>query len=209
MKKLLLSLGLVAISTLAFAQSVTYGLRAGLNFAAIAAANQDLSVKQTTSALTTFSVAAFADFKFKYFSIQPAFALTGKGGQVNDTDGGIGTVNVHYLEVPINIIYHLPVPFGDVYVGTGPYVAFGATASLSVAGPGGNDSENLTFGSNGNLKSTEFGADGIAGIKFNEGFLVHLNYDLGLSNILNDSGDNASTGSFKTRTFGVSVGFVF
>ncbi|MFD0764162.1 porin family protein [Mucilaginibacter lutimaris] len=209
MKKLLLiAVVLMSASLASYAQLPTFGIKGGVNFATLnaSASSAGTSVSVTTGTLTTFSAGVFADFKLGGISLQPALNFTGKGGK-QEEDGNVAKINLYYLQLPVNIVYHAPVAIGNVYFGAGPYAALGVTGKQKYTGGGVTQSEDITFGSDaGDVKRTDFGINGIAGVEFKNGFLVGLNYDLGLSDIGNDGTSQAST---KNRVFGVSVGFKF
>jgi hypothetical protein len=196
MKKLLLSIALVAASIGVFAQSAKLGLKGGLNFAKLNASYGGIS--GSTQSLTSFSAGAFIDLKLGALSVQPALLYTGKGG----TDGDGNKINLYYVQVPVNLVYHVPVVVGNIYFGGGPYVAYGISGTGKDAS---GTSTDVTFGDGeDNIKRNDFGLNGIAGFQFTSGFLVGINYDLGLSNIL-----NTNEVSTRNRVFGVSVGFTF
>ncbi|MET3979435.1 hypothetical protein ABIB62_002021 [Mucilaginibacter sp. UYP25] len=206
MKKLLLLLCCAFAASTAFAQLPTFGIRGGANFATLSASASasGSSVTYTSGTLTTFSAGVFADFKLGGVSIQPALNFTGKGGK-EESDGDVAKINLYYLQVPVNIVYHIPVVIGNIYLGAGPYAAVGVIAKSKVTSGGVTESTDLSFGSDaGDIKRTDFGLNGIAGVEFKGGFLAGLNYDLGLSNISND--DTVKT---KKRVFGVSIGYKF
>jgi len=212
MKKILLSLLLSVLSLSAIAQNLEVGVKGGVNFVKTNIPSQykdDPLVSGKT--LTTFSVAAFMDFKFGNFSYQPAVSFTGKGRQVfykgQEADGIDVTEknNLYYLQVPMNIIYRLPITMGNLYAGAGPYVAVGLSGKTKYITSATTETHDIKFGNNeADIKPTDFGADIIAGLKLKNGLLIGLNYDLGLTNISNNKGDN-----IKNRVLGVSAGFVF
>lgn len=211
MKKLFLSLFLATVSAATFAQLPTFGIRGGVNFAKLLISADGTNLSATTGSLTTYSVGAFADFKFGNTSLQPALNYTGKGGTITGDGGTSGKFDLHYLQVPLNLVYHIPVIVGNIYFGAGPYVAVGVNGTAT-----GNDgttttSDKVTFGgANGDFASTDIGINGIAGIQFKGGFLIHINYDLGLTNVLNTSNpNNSGGGQLKTRTLGLSIGYAF
>ena len=208
MKTLFLSLFLVIGSFTSFAQLPGFGIKGGVNFPRLSTSSQNNDPYIIPSTLTTFFVAAFIDFKFGNFSYQPGVNFTGKGGQTFykglPADGIDVTekVKLYYLQVPMNVVYHLPVVIGNLYLGAGPYAAVGTSGKIKYLTSATSKSQDVKFGSNGDFKATDFGAGIIAGFQFNTGLLIGLNYDLGLSNISND-------GNTKNRVFGVSAGFVF
>jgi hypothetical protein len=207
MKKILLLVCCAFAASTAFAQLPTFGIRGGLNFAKLTASSGNVSL--STGSTTTFAAGVFADFKVGAVSIQPALNYTGKGGNFSfEGVDGEADIKTYYLQVPVNIVYHIPAVIGNVYFGAGPYVGFGLSGKAKGKDEDGNSvSEDITFGSEpGDLKRTDFGLNGIAGVEFKGGLILGINYDLGLSNISNDTGDNES---LKNRVFGVSVGFKF
>ncbi|MFA6247548.1 MAG: porin family protein [Mucilaginibacter sp.] len=208
MKKILLLVCCAFAASTAFAQLPTFGIRGGVNFAKLTASSGNLSA--STGSVTTFAAGVFADFKVgTAVSIQPALNYTGKGGNVSlidfDTQADFKT---YYLQLPVNVVYHIPAVIGNVYFGAGPYVGLGLSGKVKGKDDQGNSvSEDITFGSeSGEFKKTDFGLNGIAGVEFKGGLILGINYDLGLSNISNDTADNES---LKNRVFGVSVGFKF
>ncbi|MES2268888.1 MAG: porin family protein [Bacteroidota bacterium] len=209
MKKLLLiTVVLMSASLASYAQVPSFGIRGGANFAKLSASASasGASVTYNTGTLTSFSAGVFADFKLGGISLQPALNFTGKGGK-EESDGDVAKVNLYYLQVPVNIVYHAPVAIGNIYFGAGPYAALGISGKQKITSGSVTQSEDITFGSDaGDVKRTDFGINGIAGVEFKGGFLIGINYDLGLSDIGNDGTSQAST---KNRVFGVSVGYKF
>ncbi|HZY36291.1 MAG TPA: outer membrane beta-barrel protein [Mucilaginibacter sp.] len=208
MKKLFISVSLTIISFAAFSQS-TFGVRAGLNIGALQGSAQGAGTSNTTGSHLSSLIEGYADFRFGNFSLQPALSLTGKGGNVTTGDGGVGQFALHYFQIPVNLLYHIPVAVNDLYFGGGPYLAFGTGGTLSVNGPAGVDSEDVTYGGNGDFSNNDSGIDMIAGLKLKSRWVFNLSYDLGLSNILNANGPESGLGTIKTRTFGFSAGYAF
>jgi hypothetical protein len=193
MKKLLLILCCAFAASTAFAQVPSIGVRGGVNFASITASSGSLSI--SSGSTTTFAVGVFTDFKLGAVSIQPALNYTGKGGHFafEGLEGG-GDIKTYYLQVPVNVVYRIPAVIGNVYFGAGPYVGLGLSGKAKGTDENGNSvSEDIEFGSDPNtLKRTDFGLNGIAGVEFKGGLILGINYDLGLSNISNDAGDDQS-----------------
>ena len=209
MKKFLFTAALSAASLFTFAQAPTFGIKGGVNFAKINASASlgGTSVSVSTGTLTSFSAGVFADFNIgSQVSIQPAVSFTGKGGKETDTNGDQAQINLYYVQVPVNVVYHIPAwETGSFYFGAGPYIGVGVSGKNKVTSGGTTVSQDIEFGSDeGQFKSTDFGVNGILGFQFTNGFLLGVNYDLGLSNIA-----NSSDASVKNRVFGISAGFKF
>jgi len=211
MKKLFLVFGLMIGSLVTFAQLPTFGIRGGVNFANLLISAEGSNLSVSTGSLTTYSFGIFADFRSGNTSFQPAINYTGKGGSITGDGGTSGKFNLHYLQVPLNVVFHAPALVGDLYFGAGPYIAMGLSGTATGSDGTTTESDKVTFGgTNGDFESTDIGIDGIAGLKLKSGFLVHVNYDFGLTNILNSSNpNNTGGGQIKTRTFGISVGYAF
>jgi len=224
MKKILLVALLTAFSFTTFAQKITLGVKGGLNISTL---NYSFPVTSSTgttnmnlypSSIKSFNAGIFADFKFGNISLQPALNFTGKGGEADietfdNTGKPLGTVastlTFYYLQLPVNIVYHVPVHIGNVYFGAGPYIAKGLSGTSKYPGNTANGeattiSNSINFGGDNGFKPIETGIDAIAGFKFANGFLVNINYDLGFKN----TGSIAGT-SIKSRVFGVSIGYSF
>jgi hypothetical protein len=212
MKKLLLLVCFAMASATAFSQSISYGIKGGANFGklVISAEGTDLTVTSGTN--TSFNAGIFADFKLSKFSIQPAINLMGKGGKFSsDMDGeeggasGFAKLNLLYLQVPVDLLYHVEVVAGDIFFGAGPYIAYGISGKGTANVDGNTVSEDVKFGSDEEFKSTEAGLNITAGVKLKGGLLFNVNYDFGFTNIANDS----DVAKLKTRTLGLSVGYAF
>jgi len=229
MKKIIFSFLLICPCLAVFAQIPSIGIKGGINLASLQNSGTPLNIVSgsdiyaKSGMVTSFNFGVFADVKIHRFSIQPAVNFSGKGGTFKGVTGTLpnGSVsqvnskfNIYYLEVPVNIIYHIPFLAGELYLGAGPYVAMGIYARRRQSADNNNNgvhtyfanSNKITFGNEqGDIKSNDVGAQGIAGIKLKGGLLLNFNYDLGLANILPDASGN----KFKNRVFGASVGYVF
>jgi hypothetical protein len=228
MKKLILSLFLTALSISVFAQLPSIGIKGGVNFATISGSGTENQTVAGTNliahsgSITSFNVGVFIDVKMGHFSLQPGVNFTGKGGTFNGVtgqlpNGSISTVDskyhLYYVQVPVNVLYHVPFVVGDFYIGAGPYVGLGVYGKHKQSADNNNNGthtyfssdDKVKFGDTEDIKPYDLGGSAVAGIKLKGGLLLSLNYDLGLSNIL----PGADGRNFKTRTLGVSVGFVF
>jgi hypothetical protein len=206
MKKLILAaLAMGSVITASAQTKTTFGVSGGLNFAKISASLEGSSVSASSGSLTHFSAGVFADAPVGgNFSIQPGLYYTGKGGKSN-FEGEASKLKLAYLQLPVNVVYNVPVSAGKLFLGAGPYAAYGLSAK---ADDDNGTTEKLKFGNDAgsDIKRTDFGATGLVGFNFNNGLLLKANYDLGLSNIL--PGDNQGIKS-KNRVFGISVGYTF
>src|ERR1700749_3686779 len=127
MKKILLIITLL-VPTALFAQSVKFGVSAGLNEATASVGETQTSIKW----LAGFNAGAFAEVDFGKLSLRPGVFYSQKGYNsktalsVNNQDGeeqgtfnATGKVRLNYLEIPVNILYNIPVKAGKVFLGGG------------------------------------------------------------------------------------------
>lgn len=213
MKKILLLLTLAAgLNVAANAQDkpVSFGVKAGVAFP-----NISFSAMGTSASLdskTTFYIGAVADVKVSsMFSVQPGLTFMSKGTKsgnafFDENDSGLeGSINISYLELPVNLVANFNAGTGKFFVGAGPYAAY----ALSGNGKAGGVKEDMPFGSNdGEFKRFDFGLNFLAGYQLTNGLNIHAGYGLGLGKIMNDesSGINLAT---KNKVFSVGLGFMF
>jgi hypothetical protein len=222
-KKILLSFLFITFVASAFSQSFKYGITAGLNQSkypeTFTAQGQEVSVrgeKITSSATTGFHFGFFTDITIRKISIQSGLLYTTKGG-INDYSYSIidysyddrQKLKLNYLESPINILYHLPLKFGDFFIGGGPYIAIGISGNLTeiTTSTSGNNSKegNVNFGSDPtNVKNPDYGLNGAFGLNLNNKWRFSVNYEYGLAN----PSTNISVKS-RNEALGFSLGFYF
>lgn len=213
MKKILLLLTLAAgLNLAANAQDkpVSFGIKAGVAFPNLTFSAMGTSVSLDSK--TTFYVGGIADIKVSnMFSVQPGLTFMSKGTKSGDAFFGeegsdlSGSINISYLELPVNLVANFDAGSGKFFVGAGPYAAY----ALSGNGKAGDTKEDMPFGSNdGEFKRFDFGLNFLAGYQLTNGLNFHAGYGLGLGKIVNDenSGVNLAT---KNKVFSVGVGFNF
>ncbi|WP_207427993.1 porin family protein [Pedobacter sp. SYSU D00535] len=206
MKKLLIAVAVLFASKSGFAQNVTFGVKAGLNLADMQFKSEGMSMN--TESLVNFQIGGFADIPVNNFSIQPGLILNGKGGKIGFGDVETKT-SLMYLEVPVNAYYNVPVSFGKIFVGAGPYAALGLAGKQKTEGEMlGEDlsgEEDIKFGSGEDeMKALDFGLNFGGGVRLTSGINLGLNYGLGLSNLSNED-----EGKVKNRVWSLTVGYSF
>ncbi|CAM1345362.1 porin family protein [Tenacibaculum amylolyticum] len=183
MKKVLLTV-LFAVSLFSVnAQSVKFGVKAGLNFATV---NGD-DVGTNVDPRTGFHAGGVAELKLTdKFSIQPELLFSQLGSQ---SEGN--KVRLNYLSLPV---------MAKFYLIEGLSVEAGPQASLLI-----DDKIELVSGAtpNVNWEDFEFGLNIGAGYTFNNGLFLQTRYAFGLTSIQEIS-DDTRNGSFQ-----VSVGYLF
>lgn len=230
MKRLLLTTVFTIITAGSFAQNwnsdndnhITFGLAGGENLAYLQVASAHRQDVWTDSE-SPFSLGLNADFKFNdYFSIRPGIFYSGMGGTINATYGDPDGTNVnavntndeyilHYLEVPVDFIGHLPVGDGaNIFLGGGPFYAYGLSGtnkqSFFTDDP---VVEKIKFGSNGDFKSTDFGITSVLGFQGAKGWSIDANLEFGLTNIIQNNTTGFDATKLNTITFYLSIGQSF
>jgi hypothetical protein len=205
MKKIILFAALIIASLNAFSQSALFGIKGGVNFAQLYSTFDNTTGSASTGSLTTYSIGVFADVMISNkVSIQPGFNFSGKGGNEKTGDSVI-KAKLFYLQFPVNVVYHAEIDPGEIYFGAGPYLGYGLSAKVQVSDGTINQNLNVGFGGGeGKYQSLDAGFNGLVGIKLDNGLLLDVHYDLGLTNVSNISGSNTTN-----RVFGISVGYVF
>jgi len=226
MKKLLLTLCFIFVAASAvFAQygddekTITLGLMGGSNFAYLqprSAHRQEVY----TDATTPVSLGINADFKFNdYFSIRPGVFYSGRGGMMNAVyvdpeDNNLSVTDeykLHYFEVPLDFIGHLPVGDGaNIFLGGGPYFAWGLNGTnkqtLYMNDP---VLLKVSYGKNGDFTQTDIGATTVFGFQAAKGWSVSGNIDFGFTNIMQNNNTAFDATQLKTITFYISIGQSF
>ncbi|MDT3405047.1 porin family protein [Mucilaginibacter terrae] len=210
MKKLLLTMVAAAAASLAFAQTkTTFGIKAGVNFASLQASSSGSSVTATSGSVTMFTAGAYADAPLgnNGLSLQPGLYYTGKGGNSNDGQS-TGKLKFSYLQIPVNLVYSVPLSAGKFYFGGGPYAAYALSAKAEDKVNGQNVSVDLTLGSDNNsdIKRTDFGITVLIGFQFTNKLSLGVNSDFGLTSVLPGSNNGYS---LKNRVYCITAGYSF
>lgn len=211
MKKLVLAIVALGISVGAFAQGqpMGFGIKAGVNFPKYNFSGDNTTIE--TDASTNFHVTAFLDAPIvtDYLYVQPGVSLQGKGAKFAE-GSFLGrdyawTQNTMWLEVPVNIVAKAPTgQAGHLFVGAGPYLAFGLSGKDKVSGDNGSIESDFKFGKDEDMKGMDFGLNFIAGYQLNNGLMIHGGYGLGLTDLTPDGGGDAKQ---TNRVWTVGLGF--
>jgi len=117
---------------------------------------------------------------------------------------------LNFLELPLNIVYTIPIRYGGIMVGAGPSVSMGLNGKVyqgSVTtdvvfdnSPGTKQSNNIY------LKQFDFGINVLAGYQLNQGLFVDAGYNFGLSDISTTSDGSALIARGLTVKLGYMLG---
>lgn len=209
MKKLLLSaVGMLfAFGTFAQSSGLGFGVKAGVNFPSYNFSGSNSSYE--TNSATNFHLTAFLDAPLvgRFLSVQPGLSLQGKGAELLATNSSKLTQNTMWLEIPVNLVAKVPVGSGNVFVGAGPYAAFGLSGKNKFDSKWGGTESDFDFGKNGTLKSSDFGLNVIAGFQMGGGLMVHGGYGMGLSDIRGSNNEYFTKDKLTNRVWTIGLGF--
>lgn len=202
MKKLILSLFLVAVVFLSRAQTINFGLKAGLNLAIQDHGSYGLG----DGYIAGFNAGGIMDISFPHFSIQPGLIFSIKGETntnkfniINPVDGSYSysATRLDYLEVPVCFLYNSNAINGiSFHFGGGPYIAT-AVAETDVTRGDANSTHTI------NYKNPDLGLGLVGGVTLNKRILVDACYQYGLLNI---SKANYAT---HNTVISLSAGYLF
>lgn len=201
-------------------------LQGGLNFANITKTNDGHTEKNNM--LTTFNAGIMGRFGLsKEIDLESGLLFTGRGSRAetyfnNGNDYVKSTFNPFYIEVPLNLVFDIPVDKSTgVFFHAGPYIAIGVAGkskSESKLGPlTSSSSKGIKFSNDDpftsqqddaaydKLKRFDFGVNAGGGISFAR-MVLKLNYGLGLAKINSTESNNSANDKNKYRTLSLSVG---
>ena len=178
----------ITMALLAFtisAQNVTFGAKAGLNFASMTGDDAD-----GLDGRTSFHLGVTAEIEMSdTFSIQPELLYSGQG---YNADGDV-TGKVDYINLPVMAKFYVA---DGISLEAGPQIGFLASAKADVDGES-TDIKDL-------LKSTDFALNLGAGYKLDSGLNFGLRYSMGLTDVPDGDSDG-----FKHSVLQLSVGYNF
>lgn len=194
-------------------EGVTFGIRAGLNFANMSTSYGGVSV--SANSRTAFHVGAIADIPLmESLYIQTGLFLQSKGCKIDDNGEGDGKVTESpmYLEIPILASYRYN--FSDalqLQVNFGPYFGYGIAGKEKFEGEDydGYNYERDFFGDGedqAGYKRFNCGLQVGAGLTFSQHYYLGFAYQFGLTNI--DDGPDADF-DVKERNWMISLGYNF
>ncbi|MBL7741726.1 MAG: PorT family protein [Chitinophagaceae bacterium] len=142
----------------------------------------------------------------KNFVVQPGIFWTQKGTKDEESEGGstykISLTN-NYVEIPVNFLYSS----GGFFAGAGPSIAFAVSGKWKYELDGEKETESANFGNSDDddMKGLDLGANILAGYSSPGGFLVMLNFNQGLNNLVPGEADGAK---LKSHYFGIRLGYM-
>ena len=146
MKKILLIMAVIvfATQTTVAQQTTTFGITAG-TVTSYSSFEDDIWQNFDSKSGLTFGILSNIPMS-KSLSFQPAIHYVQKGfSEVAELAGEV-TVNLNYLELPLNFVYNTQGENSHFFVGAGPSIAYGIAAKLKRV----DSEEKLHFGSEDN-----------------------------------------------------------
>ncbi|PWU04840.1 MAG: PorT family protein [Bacteroidetes bacterium] len=197
---------------------VSFGIRAGVNFQNITGKDNDGN-KLDYKMKTGFHVGLNAEIPItEQLFFQPGLLFSTKGAKYNND--GTGSINLSYLELPLNVIYKHPVGSGHLLVGVGPYLAYGIGGKLKYSNTGTEIDKDITFKNSVSptdyianfgayFKPLDYGLNTLVGYEFSENLSVQLNGQFGFANNIPDIEGFTTDAKAKNTGFGISFGYRF
>jgi hypothetical protein len=139
----------------------------------------------------------------KYFAVQPALLFSVRGGKIKNIDSTINA-RLMNIELPINFLYL----YKGLVFGAGPNFSYGLNGKLKS-----NSKERNAYNASESfertLKRFELGGNFMIGYTFKQGVFITANFSRGFTNIYKGDGSAPNNIRAGTRTFGVSLGYMF
>ncbi|MBS9767696.1 MAG: PorT family protein [Flavobacteriaceae bacterium] len=199
MKKIFLAIAVVIGFGVANAQSVKYGVKAGLNVANVS--NVKLGEIEPDSRVA-YHVGAMAEIGLtSQFAVQPEVLFSVQGAS-KEKEGVTGAVEFNYINIPVMAKYYV---LNGLSLEVGPQIGFLTTAKITFKGTIEGKEINESKDVKDEAKSVDFGLN--FGTSYNyQNFNLGVRYNLGLTDIAKerDGGDANKNGVFQ-----VSLGYFF
>jgi len=190
----------------AYCQKTSFGITGGLALANMHLKSEGFSVSPGNKAGLTAGVLVDVPLSGN-FSFQPALNYVQKGYKMSEADYK-DKLTINYVELPLNFLFKPNMPQVHFFVGAGPSIAYALSGKEKEDDAGRISTYKFKFGNNPDehdLKALDLGANFITGIETKSGFLVAINYNLGLSNVAPGS---SSDGTSRNRYFGFKSGYL-
>ncbi|MGI4750918.1 MAG: porin family protein [Janthinobacterium lividum] len=219
-KWLLISMVLEMLYLPLKAQTVKFGAKAGINFASIGAYNNPTTSSYQSKNYGNIKFGEVTEIGWQKFAIQTGLILDGKGGIDTYINPETSTnrrknTRLYYLEIPVNFLYKLPTKAGTIFLGGGPYAAYGIAGQYSLSGiifDSPIDGTNrVYFGNdeNSDYKRTDYGLNLRAEIRLLHGVGFELNYEYGLRDIATPGVYDDVNIKTRNKVFGIAVSYLF
>ena len=204
-----LAIVLLAMIPGAVSAQAEVGIRGGVNFATLDSNDPGDDV----SSRTALNVGAFVTIPVSsVFGIEIGVGFSEKGAENDEV--GLSATDIGYLQIPVLAKISIPTPGSvGVYFRGGPTIGIRTNCEVSVVEAGASetiDCDTTSGPSGSEVKSVDIGVLVGAGLDFSvapkTSLLIELQYDLGLSNIVDSGFDGVE---LKNRAFSILAGLSF
>ena len=200
MKKIFLLAGAVIICSLASQAQFKVGIVTGANVSNQHRNDVNGGKLISNEAFKGFHAGVVADWQIaKNIYLQPQLLYTRKGAKYTAALGTDARLTLNYVEMPVNILYKVNIPFGKIVAGAGPVIGYSFSGKLQNNG----QVKKLYSTDMKNWNRLDISANAMAGLEFNNGFFANVNYQYGFKDINKSAGT-----SVKNRSVGLSVGYL-
>lgn len=203
MRNLILVLALILSTCFAAnAQDISFGVKAGVNFASIGGDDSD-----EFDGRTGFHAGVLAEIMVtEQFGIQPEILYSMQGFKFEESESGFSSkaeVKLDYINVPILAKYKFTPGFS---AHLGPQIGFLLNAEGEYEDSFGGETTSETIDIKEFVKDFDFGVAAGLGYELDMGVFFNARYILGISDI-ND--DDDSDYNQQNNVFQLSVGYMF
>lgn len=200
---------LVFSARMIHAQTITTGVKVGIDFSSLPNAGQviDQVVKQPSTETSSKVGALFGGFVTvplrDRLALQPELQFVMKGAKLNEAgNGGTVTASIRYLEFPVLLRYTVPVGAHTGYVLFGPTFGVKAGSSAKLDGP--NRTADIDIDSA--IRTFDGGLAFAGGLDYQR-YFVELRYTQGLNDVASELFPH--TDSVKNRNIAIAAGIRF
>ncbi len=143
----------------------------------------------------------------KSFGFRPTLSYVQKGISQTPPAGTLideFNIDLRYAEFNADFVYFLSGGKGGVFIGAGPSIAFNLPSKRVSITDDVKTTTTIKFGntSGDDMRGTDFGANFTAGWRSKSGFILNLNYNKGLRNLVVEGG----SGKLKNEYIGIQLG---
>ena len=135
----------------------------------------------------------------KNLYLQPQLLYTRKGSTLLSSTGAADAkLRIHYIEMPVNLVYKVPVSFGYLFGGAGGAVSYGISGKQTQAGHSAS-----IFNNNQSWRREDISLSFTAGVELNNGLFVSINSQKGMLDV-----NKAPGVSVKNSSVSLSLGYM-
>jgi opacity protein-like surface antigen len=153
-----------------------------------------------------FQAGGILEYSFSpSFALQPELLYVNSGGKSKvEIEGHKSTMNLHSIQLPVNLKYKMGTENLKFYVTAGPYLGYIVAAKMKQGSAKSVDLFADIEGEKSPYKHFDFGLGAGFGIEFLNNYIAGVGYNYGLANLTKEKNYK-----MKTGTFNLSIGYLF